>query len=164
MAHHVAFGGARFGMPAWTIAAAVAGVESQSADGAEDMATFGVDGDPFAGTGFSVIHEFAAGHGFVEKSGVNEHIRRGAGAIVARSIIDITMTAAVDIGFTLQAIACGDSAMNHLWCGFWSYGILTSKDDGATVNKLVLIGTSRLGRTGDTGVFGFATAETQCEK
>lgn len=154
-------------MPAWAITTAIAGVESQSTDGAEDVSAFGVDGDPFAWSWQAVVHEIAAGHGFGEQSGVDEHVGGGAGAIVARGVVDIApVTAAIDVGFALQAIAGSHGAVDGGWSGLWCDCIFAWQDDGAAVNELVLVRAARggFGRAGDAGVLGFATAEAQCGK
>src|SRR5687768_6066027 len=78
-----ALGASWLGHPAGTdVAAAVAGsVETEAADGHEDMPVAGEDGDVFAGPRFAVILEPLAGHAVLQKAGIAQHMGSRAGTV-----------------------------------------------------------------------------------
>ena len=103
MAQGEAFGVPGFGGPAGADAGALAaGIETESADGHEDMARAGEDCDPFSLAGSPVFPETGAGHGCFQQAGIAQDIGDAAGTI--QSAGGIAVASSVLIGGGLDVI------------------------------------------------------------
>lgn len=100
------------GSPAGAYVFAVAaGVQAEVADGHEDVAVLGVNGDPVAWAAVAITAEGFGGHGTLDEAAGSQDVGGGARAI--QPVAGFAMSSAILIGRILDGVSSRYGAMHH---------------------------------------------------